>query len=533
MDIAQMSVSASVLIIALVLIRAFTLYKLPKKTFPILWSIVLCRLLIPFSITSRFSFQTGIELLKRMLTESKGANSPVGVSFITHIADFSDIGESVKTVTAAASVSPLELIWFVGMCACAVFFIVAYIKCRREFKTSLPVQNELAYCWLREHSLRRTVQIRQSDRIKAPMTYGVFRPVILLPKDTDWTDETRIRYILAHEFTHIRHFDTLAKLILTAALCVHWFNPLVWLMYVLANRDIELSCDETVVRTFGETTKSEYAQTLIELEEKKSRLTPLVSNFSKHTTEERINAIMKIKKTSLAGIILALVIVISVTTVFATNGSGTKTDLHDTATHTEVTPKIAAAPDLSDNARTKEADHAYAVTEPSDTTLEALPEKVSPKSVVAQPTPQATNPTKAVAQPTNPEKDATPSPKPSPVNQDKSGEMEKEPYVYPVNKNGETYGSSAYGNPDLTSALGTEGQSGYIRDSEIPGANVTNLKEAEEYMNWLVTQPSNIMIPLYDQEGNVIGEFSISNGEKNRKQYDSLEDAREAFANGD
>jgi len=165
------------------------------------------------------------------------------------------------------------------------------------------------------------VQIRQSDRIKAPLTYGVFRPVILLPKKTDWTDETKLRYILTHEFTHIRRFDTLTKLVLTTAVCVHWFNPLVWVMYVLANRDIELSCDETVVRTFGETMKSAYALTLIGLEEKKSRLTPFANNFSKYAIEERINAIMKMKKSSLVGIILALALVVGTVTVFATSAA--------------------------------------------------------------------------------------------------------------------------------------------------------------------------------------------------------------------
>ncbi len=98
---------------------------------------------------------------------------------------------------------------------------------------------------------------------------------MLLPKTTDWTDEARLRYILTHEFVHIRRFDVLTKLLLVSALCIHWFNPFVWAMYVLFNRDIELSCDETVVRTFGDTIKSAYALTLIGLEEKKSRLTPL------------------------------------------------------------------------------------------------------------------------------------------------------------------------------------------------------------------------------------------------------------------
>ena len=81
-----------------------------------------------------------------------------------------------------------------------------------------------------------------------------------MPKRTDWRDETALRYVLEHEFVHIQRFYTVFKLLLIASVCVHWFNPLVWVMYVLANRDIELSCDETVVCRFGSGTRASYAK---------------------------------------------------------------------------------------------------------------------------------------------------------------------------------------------------------------------------------------------------------------------------------
>jgi len=323
MNIAQMSLSASVLIVAVVTIRALALHKLPKKTFLVLWGVVICRLLVPFSIPSRFSFYTGIDMVKRMFAERTDVSSPVGMASISNMVNMPGTAEPMGVGASAVSISPIEIVWLVGMCACALFFIASYIKCRREFKTSLPVENDFAARWLREHSLLLPVQIRQSDRIKAPLTYGVFRPVVLLPKTTDWTDETKLRYILTHEFTHIRRFDALTKLVLAAALCVHWFNPLVWVMYVLANRDLELACDETVVRTFGETMKSAYASMLVCMEEKKSGLTPLVNNFSKNAIEQRIVSIMKIKKCPLPIIILAVLLVAGVTVGFATSNAST------------------------------------------------------------------------------------------------------------------------------------------------------------------------------------------------------------------
>lgn len=323
MTIVEMSLSACVPIVAIVMIRALALHKLPKKTFLVLWGVVICRLLVPLSVPSRFSIYTGVDYLKKMFAQDSGTSISVGVADIPQMNPVSGgVGQVMKVIVpAVASRSWLELLWLGVMGACALFFIVAYIRCRREFRMSLPVEHEIATRWLQEHPLRRPVAIRMNERIKAPLTYGIIRPVILFPKKTDWTDETQLQYVLAHEFTHIRQFDTLKKLVLTAALCVHWFNPLVWVMVVLANRDMELACDEAVVRSFGETTKSAYALTLIGLEEKKGRLFPLATHFSKNAIEERIVSIMKIKKTSLAGMVLALALVAGTTTVFATTSA--------------------------------------------------------------------------------------------------------------------------------------------------------------------------------------------------------------------
>ncbi|MGG6310094.1 M56 family metallopeptidase [Paenibacillus macerans] len=325
MDVVQMSLAGVVLIIAVVIIRRLALHKLPKKTFLILWGAVVCRLLIPFSVPSRFSFFSGIDGLKRMFSDPAAfpALAETAVAYDMGNIYFSGtrhpIGAASVPVSSASSFSPMLIIWLPGMSAAALFFIVAYVKCLKEFQASLPVENDVIAAWLREHSIRRHVQIRQCDKIAAPLTYGIFRPVVLLPKTTDWTDETRLRYILAHELVHIKRFDALTKLVLACALCVHWFNPLVWVMYVLANRDIELACDETVVRTFGETTKSSYAMTLIDMEEKKSKITPLFNGFSKNPIEERIMAIMKTKKITAVGVTAALLLVGGTLTAFATS----------------------------------------------------------------------------------------------------------------------------------------------------------------------------------------------------------------------
>ena len=142
--------------------------------------------------------------------------------------------------------------------------------------------------------MKRPILVRQSDRISAPLTYGIFRPVILMPKKMDWKNEKQLQYVLSHEYVHIYRYDTVTKLIVTLALCIHWFNHFVWVMYILFNRDIELACDESVIRQFGEKSKSAYSLMLINMEATKSGLLPFCNNFSKNAIEERITAVMKI-----------------------------------------------------------------------------------------------------------------------------------------------------------------------------------------------------------------------------------------------
>ena len=110
----------------------------------------------------------------------------------------------------------------------------------------------------------------------------------------DWKNEKQLQYVLSHEYVHIYRYDTVTKLIATLALCIHWFNPFVWVMYILFNRDIELACDESVIRQFGEKSKSAYSLMLINMEATKSGLLPFCNNFSKNAIEERITAVMKI-----------------------------------------------------------------------------------------------------------------------------------------------------------------------------------------------------------------------------------------------
>ncbi len=343
MNILQMSFSGAAFITAVVLIRAVAINKLPKKTFLVLWELVMLRLLIPFSIPSMFSVYTlvthsisstrlpeagtdySIPAMQGLLVTTQGAEQPP--------ADIS------------SSVSMWFIVWCAGIILIALFFVISYLRCLIEFRTALPVRNHYVEKWLEKCPLKRPILVRQSDRIFAPLTYGIFRPVILMPKKMDWKNEKQLQYILSHEYVHICCYDTVTKLVATLALCIHWFNPFVWVMYILLNRDIELACDESVIRQFGEKSKSAYSLMLINMEATKSGLLPFCNNFSKNAIEERITAVMKIRKTSLFAICIAAILIVGVTTTFATSAaesSKKKDTIHDTDFSDEEIDKLLA-----------------------------------------------------------------------------------------------------------------------------------------------------------------------------------------------
>ena len=357
MTLLEMSLTGSVMIVVVFLMRSLLLHRLPKKTFVLLWGIVILRLLVPVEIASRWSIYS-------MLPEAGGAISHAGTIYNgsgnvpAGNADGVNMGAAhtgmnymgteqmdadrtdAPTGTDRTDMKPAEtdglqrenwirsilsgrevsVIIRAGSLLCAGWFAVVYWIYRRRFAESLPVENIYVDRFLAGHKLGRRISVRRIGGIQTPLTYGIWHPVILFPDKTDWTNGRELEFMLAHEYVHIRHFDALFKLMLTAAFCVHWFNPLVWLLYIQCSRDIELSCDETVVRMSGGHSQGNYAMTLIAMAERRSVSVPISSGFSKNALEERIEAIMLMKRISLQIGIVAVLLVAAMTVLFATSG---------------------------------------------------------------------------------------------------------------------------------------------------------------------------------------------------------------------
>ena len=314
MSLFQMSVAGGVLILFIVVIRALAIHRLPKTTFLALWMIAALRLLLPFSIPLPFNIHIGLDVFSDVVQELPSGN--IASTLPGDSPPSYDIGTAVPS-PATEHISTFEILWLVGVLLLAIYFSISYFRSMRKFRMSIPDNTPYIQNWLTAHQISRPLAVRSSDLISSPLTYGILHPVILLPKKLDRNDQAALKYVLTHEYVHIRRFDAITKILFAAVLCIHWFNPLVWVMYVLANRDIELSCDAWVIRMMGEKKRSSYALMLIKMEERRNGMSALWNHFGKNAISERIEAIMKFKKTSIWACILALALIAGATTAFA------------------------------------------------------------------------------------------------------------------------------------------------------------------------------------------------------------------------
>ena len=327
MSLFQMSVAGGVLILFIVVIRALAIHRLPKTTFLALWMIAALRLLLPFSIPLPFNIHIGLDVFSDVVQELPSGN--IASTLPGDSPPSYDIGTAVPS-PATEHISTFEILWLVGVLLLAIYFSISYFRSMRKFRMSIPDNTPYIQNWLTAHQISRPLAVRSSDLISSPLTYGILHPVILLPKKLDRNDQVALKYVLTHEYVHIRRFDAITKILFAAVLCIHWFNPFVWVMYVLANRDMELSCDAWVIRMMGAKNRSSYALMLIKMEERRNGMSALCSHFGKNAISERIEAIMKFKKTSILACAFALVLVVGATTAFATStGAWQEFDLED------------------------------------------------------------------------------------------------------------------------------------------------------------------------------------------------------------
>lgn len=223
-------------------------------------------------------------------------------------------------------------IWLTGMLVSGCYICAIYIFNYFRLADALPMEeNSFISDWVLYNKRMRLITVKYSDKVVTPLTYGVFFPRIVLPKYLNYKDESVLNYVLLHEKVHIMRADSVWKLLSFITISIHWFNPLIWLLHYMFVRDMEMACDEKVISIIGERHKADYAETLINMTRKKSKLYETFACFGYRVIQERIVTIMKYRKRGFRNRICALLLVLIVSlgasfTVFAaedTDSSGT------------------------------------------------------------------------------------------------------------------------------------------------------------------------------------------------------------------
>lgn len=315
-QILEMSFQASIVILCVLLVRMlFRKGNIPERFVCILWLLPMIRMICPISVTSKVSIvpQMRTENVIPQTIQSTAQNVSQNTTILGNETTLQGPSEIISSNVAGGGVaekmiSPMQIfviIWLVGIVLLLCYSLVSIIRLKKILADSMLVKD-----------FSGKNKIYESDKIKTPFVYGFFSPKIYLPSSI-W--ESNYEYVIAHEEAHISRKDHWMKYICFAITAIHWFNPLAWLMFIYLGKDIEMACDEQVVKRIGVEKRADYAQTLLALatEERKSIGIPLA--FGEGETKGRIVHILKYKNTKKILVILAVLTIGIVAVVTLTN----------------------------------------------------------------------------------------------------------------------------------------------------------------------------------------------------------------------
>ncbi|MGN8895648.1 M56 family metallopeptidase [Flavonifractor sp. HCP28S3_F3] len=305
----NMSITASIAIIVVLLARII-LKHAPKIFSYALWAVVLFRLLCPVSLTSQFSLMG----LFPALTTEAGSVEYVSLNelhterpAITVDIPASDLNQTTDNraeVMTAGSIDVLvsiaSIVWICGVAAMLLFHLLQLIRLRRKLTGAIPLKDN----------------IYLADYIPTPFVMGLIHPKIYLPSAMSEAEQS---YIIQHEKHHIRRCDHMIKLLAFAAMCIHWFNPFVWLAFALSSKDMEMSCDEAVMKQMGRDIRADYSSSLLQFSTGKRVIVGAPLAFGEGDTKERIVNIMRYKKPTLMIVVSAVIVCVVLTACLSSN----------------------------------------------------------------------------------------------------------------------------------------------------------------------------------------------------------------------
>ena len=304
LKIINMSISASYIVLAVLLLRLL-LKKAPKWITVVLWGIVAVRLVCPFSIESVLSLIPSSEVVSPNIMTDRTPTSNTGIPIIN--STLNPVISDSFTPNPGDSANPLQVLipiltatWIVGMVALLIYTVISYARVRRKIGTAVLYKDN----------------IYQSENVVSPFVLGIIKPKIYLPFNMNEKD---MEHVVAHEMSHIRRKDHLWKPLGFLLLTLHWFNPLMWLGYVLLCRDIELACDEKVIKELDHDARADYSQALLTCSVNRRMIAACPLAFGEVGVKDRVKSVLNYKKPAFWIIIVAVVACVAVAVCFLTN----------------------------------------------------------------------------------------------------------------------------------------------------------------------------------------------------------------------
>lgn len=306
LTVLNMSFAASWLVLAVVLLR-LVLKKAPRWIHVLLWAMVGLRLVCPFTLESALSLIPSAQVVSPQIVWDETPVIHTGIAPVDQA--INPVFTQTFTPDPAASANPLQIwvavagmIWLVGMVAMGFYTLITYWRLRRRVKDAVGLEDN----------------VYRSERIDTPFVLGLFRPRIYLPASLRTED---MPHVLSHERSHICRKDHWWKPIGFLLLAIHWFNPLMWLSYILLCRDIELACDEKVIRWMQPARRADYSQALLSCSVNRRSIAACPLAFGEVGLKARVKSILSYKKPGFWILLAAIVVCIAVAVCFLTNPS--------------------------------------------------------------------------------------------------------------------------------------------------------------------------------------------------------------------
>ena len=304
LKIVNMSISASWLVLVVLILR-FVLKKAPKWVNILLWGIVAIRLICPFSFESALSLIPSAETFPEKVISGPSFDVQTGITPVDnrindYLGDRYFEGVTVPANNGNNIMTILTIVWTIGILLLVAYTVISYWRLRRKVDTAVRYKDN----------------IFQSENVKSPFVLGIIKPRIYLPFNMNGQD---LEHVVAHEQAHIHRKDHWWKPFGFLLLTIHWFNPLVWLAYVLLCRDIELACDERVIKELGNEQRADYTQALVACSVNRRMIAACPLAFGEVGVKDRVKSVMNYKKPAFWGVVLAVIVCVFVAVCFLTN----------------------------------------------------------------------------------------------------------------------------------------------------------------------------------------------------------------------